>query len=82
LPGPAVPAAIKGGNAKMSEEIKKFQRIGRGSPAETDIVGTIQILLRCVDQRGRSVKHNVTRSIRVSEARVSEVAQAIENALF
>lgn len=63
---------------------KKFRRTRRDTSAEDfqDERGTVRVWVRLVDpSNGRVIKGNVNRSLTLADAKVFEVADAIEKAL-
>ena len=61
--------------------MKPFKREGTPHDAKKDDRGTVCITVSLRD-RGRPVRGNRTRSISVSNARVSEVFEFLERSLF
>lgn len=62
----------------------KFQRDGHHQrQTQTDLRGRVSVLVRLYDPSKRAyLKGNLTRTISVKDATVSEVVAAVEQALF
>lgn len=61
----------------------KFKKILAGrTPAPDDSRGRVQISIRLVEPGGRVVVGNVSRTMSVADTTVTDVANAIDRALF
>lgn len=60
---------------------KKFKCGGFRSKHKDDVVN-INVQIRAKDKKGKYIKGNLIRTFTVADAKVSEVAEAIEKALF